>query len=956
MRTVAIAVGVLLPLACWAPTSWALSSCPGITTNENGDIGVHLESLGSCTGSTCSPGLGSLLEEIAAPLCNALPLVEGECGRCDCCRDLTFDLFTGTDLQLVGPDPTKFCKIGNRGQPMGEAALCLLRDLAAPARSPSLGGPGIHLERGGSLGVVGPVSIAQHIGFVDFNLAARRMRGFHAVSVCAPVLGCIQNQVQPFTATLQQVVGPVGTCGDYQFRTPWILHVETEELVQNVGLRLPPVPIVTPVGEFKVQPFFGYELNLEAVTSPWAADNHGTLRDTPLGGCVFPRLRDVVDANGGVFASSVAVLPTSTSDGWDARLGLGTRDPDPKGQVWVPPPNNEFPDRPDDDFSMARKDTEKQPTARLHTGIEVTYPIANLVPKLNKPPLHLLTAEAFVNSALDAAFVSQFALGVDEGKPGPAGGDCTPPAETRVMLQSAIDAQASIDVTIGLRIEVELNLLFTTKTFRFNPKVTPPPVVKVDFASPMLGPNASAAMMPAASPPSLASYNSFISFSAGGENGDAFVDACLVQPPPPPQTIPTPVTEPGDPLDLIRPQEFPCNICLFFPSMVTQACLPRPELVAAGIIPADYDECDLAINGMPCTDPNCSNQPISPPVPVDLKDVIFPVSQAGFPASERWMCDAFEKFGCYDLCRYDPSAADPLTITQSAVVTSGPRCRDATGGSDPSPEGQLCTSTTDPNCNDGNPCTNDLCTTEGEFLVCRITQSQGSCDDHLFCNGTDTCALGICGAHAGNPCAAAGACCDEQSDTCPASCPRTPCEGKNAADPCDDGSACTLDDHCDPTSGFLICRGAAALSCPDTTCIAGICADVAGTAMCVDVPSGFCPPECGDGGLDAGEECDGTSDSACPGECQPDCSCPPPGRMTGEPCTTPSQCASGICARGVCCGSACNGAGERCDLPGQAGTCVTVAAPVPALSATALLVGLGILLLIAHTAVRRSKD
>src|SRR5215475_14226857 len=110
MRAAGLAVGLLLPALCWAPPSWALSQCPGITTDENGQIGVHLpatdctESICSCSGSTCSPGPGSLLEEIAGPLCDALPFIEGECGRCDCCHDLTFDLFAGTDLQLVGPD------------------------------------------------------------------------------------------------------------------------------------------------------------------------------------------------------------------------------------------------------------------------------------------------------------------------------------------------------------------------------------------------------------------------------------------------------------------------------------------------------------------------------------------------------------------------------------------------------------------------------------------------------------------------------------------------------------------------------------------------------------------------------------------------------------------------------------------------------------------------------------
>jgi len=40
------------------------------------------------------------------------------------------------------------------------------------------------------------------------------------------------------------------------------------------------------------------------------------------------------------------------------------------------------------------------------------------------------------------------------------------------------------------------------------------------------------------------------------------------------------------------------------------------------------------------------------------------------------------------------------------------------------------------------------------------------CDDGLFCNGADTCALGECEEHAGDPCDAASEVCNEESDTC----------------------------------------------------------------------------------------------------------------------------------------------------------------------------------------------
>jgi hypothetical protein len=68
------------------------------------------------------------------------------------------------------------------------------------------------------------------------------------------------------------------------------------------------------------------------------------------------------------------------------------------------------------------------------------------------------------------------------------------------------------------------------------------------------------------------------------------------------------------------------------------------------------------------------------------------------------------------------------------------------------------------------------------------------------------------------------------------------------------------------------------------------------------------------------------------------------GYMPGQTCFSSGQCAPvppsmvGFCASGVCCDVACTGADQRCNLPGQEGTCVTIAAPAPVLSGTGLLI------------------
>lgn len=934
--------GVFLVLLAAVP-AWGAAECPGITT-ENGETGVHLIGTDvTCTGGSCPSGVGSFVEDVIVQLCN-LGVVPAACGKCECCKEPATDLVAGTDLDFVGPNPSNYCGLGGRGKPIGEAALCLLRDLANPARAPSSGDPGIHLSNGFSIGI-GNVSVDQRVGFVKFELAARRMRGYHSVSFCLPVLGCVNNQTQRFTATLMHVPDGPAPCSSYEFENPWLLRLDSDDTEHNATIEVGPFPVYTPVGPVNVTPRLDYEANLEAVASDWAAGNAATARTQ---GCASASLVDVADSSGVLFASTLAGQSPIALSGWDSILGLGGRDPDTGSAVWSPPAGD-FPPRPDFDFSIARATDEKRPVNRFHAGVDVTYGLDALGIKLSFPPFSLDAAEVFVTSELDAAFSSQFQLAFEEERYKVIPPDCKPNAFTAVELQSALSAFAELLVKAGIRIEFSIDLGFYTKHFRIRKEVpvinptTPGPV-------PMLGPLAKAQLLVGTPPPiGSEAYDQFVSFSADSENGVAFVTECLTEPPPPDQPPPPPPQfTPGDPRDLLEPLRFPCNICLFLPNSIFSACVPK-----AGV-PADYD-CGFGVNGGPCPDPNCENVPISPPVSVNLTEVLFPISQASLPADQQWLCNQTEKSGCFDLCQYDPNASQPLVIVESAVTKFGTVCRDGVpGGSGGTKEGVSCGS--DADCDDGNPCTTDDCVFGGEFGTCHLTANQAACDDGTFCNGADTCALGICSGHAGSPCAASGNCCDEASDTCPDTCPTTPCDGKNENDPCDDATSCTSGDRCVSTIAGLLCRGDPAVTCePGSVCTANLCEEVDEEPMCVEQPSGACPPDCGDGDLDPGEECDGQADAACPGKCQPDCSCAPPPERTGNPCTDPSQCASGFCVDGVCCDTACDAPMEQCNLGGQEGSCATVAAPAPVASRAGLLIVVGVLAAVAALSFTRLR-
>ncbi|MCB9728591.1 MAG: hypothetical protein H6746_08945 [Deltaproteobacteria bacterium] len=185
---------------------------------------------------------------------------------------------------------------------------------------------------------------------------------------------------------------------------------------------------------------------------------------------------------------------------------------------------------------------------------------------------------------------------------------------------------------------------------------------------------------------------------------------------------------------------------------------------------------------------------------------------------------------------------------------------------------------------------------------CELVQADDGavCDDGDDCTAQDRCQGGACqgsgavGCDDANPCTTDG--CD----------PAAGCVHTFNQKPCDDGSACTLEDRC-----FQGSCGGAALGCDDgNPCTDDACDPISG---CVWVPrSGPC---------EDGNACT-SGDSCVEGACQPgpapdcgeqnpcvDASCDPLSGCSATPldgpCDDGSACTSGdICVEGVCAGEA----------------------------------------------------
>lgn len=133
----------------------------------------------------------------------------------------------------------------------------------------------------------------------------------------------------------------------------------------------------------------------------------------------------------------------------------------------------------------------------------------------------------------------------------------------------------------------------------------------------------------------------------------------------------------------------------------------------------------------------------------------------------------------------------------------------------------------DADCDDGIECTVDSCNTETG--TCSYTLDHGSCDDGLFCNGVEACDAELgCTAGAAAGCDDGIACttdaCDENTD----SCMHTP---NNAT--CNDGLFCNGTETCSAVQG---CVAGTPVNCADSVaCTTDTCNEA--TDSCVHTPN-----------------------------------------------------------------------------------------------------------------------
>lgn len=308
------------------------------------------------------------------------------------------------------------------------------------------------------------------------------------------------------------------------------------------------------------------------------------------------------------------------------------------------------------------------------------------------------------------------------------------------------------------------------------------------------------------------------------------------------------------------------------PDIFVQPCVAESALCVDGNICTD-DWCDTAAgcvhtnNADPCDDGNqctandaCANSVCAPGQPVVCDDSDSCTNDSctnGVGCVYEWVCECASGVQCDDLnpCTDDSCASgfceyafNSIACDDSNACTSVDKCVSGE-----------CLGVALLNCGDDNQCTLDTCDpTNG----CQHEPQTGMvCNDDNACTASDLCDEDVCAGTSltcndNNPCTDDS--CDEQSG-----CVYT----SNNANPCEDGSLCTVNDYCDAGQ----CQGGQALKCDDSN----LCTDD------VCQPQKGCVYPANQAGCDDGNSCtvgDICADMACASgtnicECQSNTDC-----------------------------------------------------------------------------------
>lgn len=355
---------------------------------------------------------------------------------------------------------------GGRGEVLADGAICLLKGLAgAPLRSEAV----VPLPLTG-----GDVSVKQVLGFTGFDPVAKRFTGYQALRACVPIAGCFPITAQGLTATLRRSTParPSGlAAGGAPITDAFSLEVAAARTRYELDVKLPAIPIATPVGVISVTPYLRDRTAGTVNHTPFADPPEAPHRlyKTPVGITKPLTLVDVYGRSGPVVLLGLQAQ-AKTEGGMSSLITLGGRDADPGRAPWTAIPDPRQPVRPDVAFVddapsgkelLARSPLEHEPQLDVELGAHVKYPDDPLA--FLPDWLKVFKVEFFVivTPNVSARLAGQTQLLWREGHWQIIPPDAKPTNPAAFYLQ----AQSSASIAAALKVRVVLKV---TRTFLFS--------------------------------------------------------------------------------------------------------------------------------------------------------------------------------------------------------------------------------------------------------------------------------------------------------------------------------------------------------------------------------------------------------------------------------------------------------------------------------------------------------
>ncbi len=331
--------------------------------------------------------------------------------------------------------------------------------------------------------------------------------------------------------------------------------------------------------------------------------------------------------------------------------------------------------------------------------------------------------------------------------------------------------------------------------------------------------------------------------------------------------------------------------------------------------------CKHLANTVTCTDDDvCSNGDVCQGGTCALGEPLY--CSDGNPCTKD-TCDKLN--GCNHIANSDP-------CSDGKICTSNDKC-----------SGGACQPGGPTVCDDGNACTSDACAAP---KGCVHASLSGSCTALGPCAKVQVCQDGVCTGNQWLPCDDGNPC---TADLCD---PTWGCYFKPASGPCDDGNACSVGetcqvfeckataalacsdgdpcttDTCNPQSGCVFVAGALACDdknpCTTDSCGAQGCVNLPGAGTCTDGDACTAGDSCASGKCQAGGQLLCNDNEVCSFDaCSPSQGCVFTPIVSpcsdGSPCTVGDKCSQGKCKPGTfvncddgkaCTADACNGAGD----------------------------------------------